>query len=393
MKLLLILEVHLCQKGDGKYYADRVVNKQFLDRYLQVFDEVYLCARTTKKDLKYQYDVNHKQVKIIPLPDFRGTKGLLKNIFKIKRIIKDAITNVDAIIYRAPTHLSLFTYKEVLKSKKPLAFEFMMAANKMIDGTGLIKNTLNSMIDAKAKKMCLSADGVSYVTENILQQSYPCKAILEPDNKEYFTESYSSIDLKEESFYLSKRRKIKEPIKIIHIGYMDSLRKGQDVLLKACKILKDKGYQYQLTLVGDGGQRTYFESLVNDLQIKEQVNFYGAVVDNEEKNNLLREHDLFVFPTQSEGLPRTIIEAMANSLCCIASSVDGIPELLEPEFLVQKITPEAFAEKMIEIIENREIIIKNGQRNYQHSLKYESSILQNKRKNFYQNLVNKVRRD
>ena len=47
----------------------------------------------------------------------------------------------------------------------------------------------------------------------------------------------------------------------------------------------------------------------------------------------LLESDLYLFPSESEGLPRGVIEAMACGLVCVASNISGIPELLPPEDL------------------------------------------------------------
>ena len=85
-------------------------------------------------------DVSGENIEFVELPDFKGIKGLIINLLEIKKILRGVISQVDCIIYRAPTHLSLFTYKEVLKQKKPLALEFMMAADKMVEGNNLINN-------------------------------------------------------------------------------------------------------------------------------------------------------------------------------------------------------------------------------------------------------------
>ena len=93
-----------------------------------------------------------------------------------------------------------------------------------------------------------------------------------------------------------------------------------------------------------------------------------------------------VFPTESEGLPRTIIEAMAVGLPCIYSPVDGVVELLDDEYLVEKRTPEAYSKKIEELLNDWEKMIKAGNENYNKALKYENSILNNKRQLFYKKL-------
>lgn len=390
MKALIVLENHFYEDKQKNIWCDRIVDYNFLKRYLEVFDKVVVAGRCQKissvGDKKLL--VSGENVEFIHLPEFIGAKGLIKNLYNIKKILRNGIRSTDCTIYRAPTHISLFTYKEVLKQHKPLALEFMMAADKMVEGTNIIKILTNKLIKKRAQKMCKKANGVSYVTEKILQNDYPCKAILDGESNEFFTSSYSTIDLEEKDFYKQKW-KIDEKIevfKIIHTGYMDSYRKGQDVLIKAVKKVKESGYNVELILIGDGKKRKEFEKLTCELQIEDIVKFKGLIKDKKEIIKNLREAHILVFPTQSEGLPRTLIEAMAQGLPCISSPVDGIPELLDDEFLIDYTDYEAYANKIIELITNWEKMKKISLQNYEKSQKYKKEVLMNKRKEFYEKL-------
>ena len=390
MKALVVLENHFFLDCNNSVWCDRVVDYNYLQRYLNVFDSIVLTGRTQKIDkTNNKLLVSGKNVEFIPMPEFKGAKGLLLNLLKIKKIIKEQIKQCDCAIYRAPTHLSLFTYKEVVKKKKTLALEFMMAANKMFDGKSIYKKIINKIIDKKAKKMCLKANGVSYVTEHVLQSKYPCKAILNnSNNKKYFTEVYSSIDLKEDMYYYPDWNVNNKPdvYNIIHTGYMDSYRKGQDVLIKALKIVVDKGFNVRLTFIGDGEKRNEFEKLCDDLELKNKVIFKGIIKDKKEILGILKQSHLFVFPTQSEGLPRTIIEAMSQGLPCISSPVDGIPELLDEEYLVDYYDYEKYAKKIIDLISDWKKMIKISKLNYEKSKKYEYKNLEQKRNVYYKKI-------
>lgn len=390
MKALVILENHFFLDSNSKVWCDRIVDYSYLQRYLEVFDSIILTGRTKIIDKieDKKLLVSGKNVEFVPLPDFKGAKGLILNLLKLKKIIRKTISMCDCAIYRAPTHLSLFTYKEVIKQKKPLVLEFMMAANKMFEGNGIVKIIINKIIDKKTKKMCLAANGVSYVTEYILQKEYPCRAIIEPNNKKYFTESYSSIDLNKKMYYKQNWDKKNKPkvFKIIHTGYMDSYRKGQDVLIKVLKILVEKGFNVKLTLIGDGEKRKEFEKLVDDYNLKNRVEFKGQIKNKSIILKHLRKSHFLVFPTKSEGLPRTIIEAMSQGLVCISSPVDGIPELLDEEYLINFNDIEGYANKIIELINNWGKCCLESQKNYNKSFKYNNEILNKRRINFYKKI-------
>lgn len=390
MKALIVLENHFFEDVNGRVWCDRVVDYNFLKRYLKVFEEIIVCGRMEKvqEEVKDKLLVSGEHVKVIGLPDFIGAKGLIKNLSKIKKILRGAIKETNCTIYRAPTHISLFTYKEVLKQKKVLALEFMMAADKMVEGDGFVSNLANKLIKKKAQKMCMKANGVSYVTERVLQEEYPCKAIKSKNTNEYFTENYSTIELKEEDYNSQNWDKDNKPeiFKIIHTGYMDSYRKGQDTLIKAIKEVTDKGYSVQVTLVGDGRKREEFENMVKEFNLKDVVKFAGLVKDKSKILELLHDSHMLVFPTHSEGLPRTIIEAMSQGLPCISSPVDGVPELVEENWLVDYNDVHGYANKIIEMISDWNKMIEISKNNFEKSKKYRKDVLDQKRTGFYQKI-------
>ena len=391
MTALIILENHFIKDKNGNVWCDRVVDYSYLNRYLSVFDEIVVCGRFSLSidDCSSKLLVSGKNVSFIEIPDFKGAKGLLKNIFKIRKIISKSIKSIDCCIMRAPTHLSFVAYKLLLKNKIPFAIEFMMAADKMVEGNGVISKIINSLLVWEAKKMCKLANGVSYVTEYKLQQIYPCSAVLKKSDKMYFTSSYSSIDLTDDMIYEQKWKKNNKPtkFKIVHTGYMDSYRKGQDVLLKAIKNVIDRGYKnIELILIGDGDKRKEFEKLTKELEIEKYVDFKGLIKSKDEIISILKACHIFVFPTHSEGLPRSLIEAMAVGLVCIASPVDGIPELLNEDNMIDYNDYVGYSNKIIEYIENWPAMIEVSKKNNRIVEKYKKNNLDQKRKEYYNHL-------
>lgn len=392
MKLLVVLESHFYVDQNGEVWCDRVIDYNFLKRYLNVFEEVIVCGRTDKEnDDKYKLKVTGKNVSFYKLPNFYGIKGLLTNYFKINKLLKKYVKDVDAVLYRVPTPLSLFTYKQVLRCNKVLAIEFMISADKMVEGKGLVNKIINDSINNIAKKICLKANGVSYVTEYTLQQKYPCKAIIQRSNSEsYFTASYSTIELDKKNINKQQWNKNNKPkvFHIIHTGYMDTYRKGQHILIKSLKKIRDNGYDVDLTLIGDGNKKKEFEKLAKDLNVYDYVNFLGLVKDKKIIFENLSKSHILAFPTEAEGLPRTIIEAMASGLPCISSPVDGIPELLDKEYLVNCNDINGYSQKIMYLIDNWEKMIKIGESNYNKAKMYEKTILDRKRNEFYINIYN-----
>jgi glycosyltransferase involved in cell wall biosynthesis len=108
-----------------------------------------------------------------------------------------------------------------------------------------------------------------------------------------------------------------------------SAEKGHAHLLRAFKVIIERGTDAELLLAGDGGLRESLEALSRELGLSEQVQFLGLVRDMPE---FLRSIDLSVLPSvEAEGLPLTILEAMATGLPVVATDVAGAREVIESE--------------------------------------------------------------
>ncbi len=83
-----------------------------------------------------------------------------------------------------------------------------------------------------------------------------------------------------------------------------------------------------LSFVGDGPERAALAQLATELGISARVEFAGH---RDDVARLLRDMDIFVLPSLSEGLSNTLLEAMAAGLPVVASDVGGNREIVESE--------------------------------------------------------------
>jgi glycosyltransferase involved in cell wall biosynthesis len=103
-------------------------------------------------------------------------------------------------------------------------------------------------------------------------------------------------------------------------------QKGQDVLLDAAALLRDRGLDFMIALAGDGSLRASLEARAARLGLSERVMFLGQV---EEIGPLLRAADVVVLPSRWEGLPLALLEALVRARPVVASEVGGVPEVIE----------------------------------------------------------------
>lgn len=101
-----------------------------------------------------------------------------------------------------------------------------------------------------------------------------------------------------------------------------SKRKNHQAVLRAAAKLQD----IQVLLCGWGDGQSELEALARELNISERVHFLGF---RQDVPAVLAAADAFVFPTLHEGLPVSLMEAMAAGLPCVVSNVRGNADLIE----------------------------------------------------------------
>jgi glycosyltransferase involved in cell wall biosynthesis len=118
------------------------------------------------------------------------------------------------------------------------------------------------------------------------------------------------------------------PRKKVRIGTVGRLvpAKAYGTLITAFKRLKEVGLSTELIFVGDGGERSKLELMAQDLGIAEDITFTGFQAD---VNRFLANFDIFVLSSIREGIPVSMLEAMAMSVSVVATRVGGIPEVIE----------------------------------------------------------------
>jgi glycosyltransferase involved in cell wall biosynthesis len=156
-------------------------------------------------------------------------------------------------------------------------------------------------------------------------------------------------------------------VRILFVGYIRP-EKGIEHLLYAVNQLA-AGIPWELEIVGPDefpGYRRRLDEIVAARGIRERVHWaryssYGKPVFDR-----MRAADIFVLPTLSEGTPHVLVEARANSLPCISTTVGGVPSTVEHEYdalLVPPKNPGALAraiERLVRDGELRRSLIRNG---------------------------------
>lgn len=117
--------------------------------------------------------------------------------------------------------------------------------------------------------------------------------------------------------------------RIVSIGRLCE-QKGQMILLKAIKELKQEGIDVQLDLIGGGELKEPLEQYCNDYDLLANVKFHGWLSGDQIKEVIDGSCGL-VLPSFAEGLPVVIMEAYARNRPVISTYIAAIPELVKPK--------------------------------------------------------------
>lgn len=116
-----------------------------------------------------------------------------------------------------------------------------------------------------------------------------------------------------------------DSLTLLHIGRFNA-QKNHNKLLHVFQKLHSAHPGCRLRLIGDGELRPETEALARELGIQDYVEFLGLQSD---VHPYLHEADIFVLPSDYEGMPMTIIEAMGTGLPIAATAVGGVPDMLK----------------------------------------------------------------
>lgn len=391
MIALVAVDGQLLKTQDGRVWTKTLYGYEFWKRYLSVFDEIHVVSRmkdATESEVLGFLESSGERVSFKPLPMAIGMKEYLKQWRKFSRAAKKAVEGEICAVVRVPSVSNVFIEREVKKAGIPYVVEVI------VDPENAYEENIGARIlfSHLLKKSVQRANGVSYVTQYALQEKYPAYSRTHPDDNTHFETYYSSIVLKPEYFYRNRNYvNHQKRYKIIHTANnFGNYVKGHKEVILTLKRLRDDGYDVSVEFIGDGPKREEFEEFAKNNGVANHVVFTGLLSSGSAVREHLINADLFLFPSKAEGLPRAIIEAMAVGLPCISTPVNGIPELLEPEFLFAPSDVTGFATKVEELIDNPNKMNEVSARNLEKAKEYTEEILTIRRNEFYKRLIKQV---
>ncbi|WP_414047245.1 glycosyltransferase [Macrococcus equi] len=348
-------------------------------RYLKYFDEIIVAGRCVHTNCNKGLDLSSgKNVEHIELKNIDSIKDF-KNRKNVKEIIEAKIKDekISLIIARLPSSYGLIAIKIAKKLNIPFVIEMVGDPFDAYWNHGKLIGKIYAPISYfQYRKVFKEAKYCIFVTENYLQKKYVSKELL-------VTENISNVNLEIGSKHLKKEiLNLNKPIEIGLIGSYSSKYKGIDTAIEAIYLLNKSGKNTKLNILGSGDKK-YFNSLIKKLNIEEKVVFTPSKSSGNEVFEWLRNMDVYIQPSLTEGLPRALIEAMSVGLPAVGTSVGGIPELIDEKMLIDKNNHKQLSTKINELLTNNDLYIEQSNRNRKKSLEFTKENLLVKRNLFW----------
>jgi glycosyltransferase involved in cell wall biosynthesis len=364
MKLVVAIEHHFVETG-GRIYTALSFGYEYWKEYLEVFDEVYVLARVGYSDVvpKDHFVADGPGVKFIYVPDYLGIPqfliylpGVFVAAFRAARLGTCFILrsgNVCTALWLCLKLLGKPYSREVQGYIEEGIIQFTR------HNYPLIGRAIARVSDHLARVQARGAFCASYVSQ-FCRSLYPTK---NPDREFVF----SSVRLTKELLRgpRSEDDFKHKPFHVLSVGRLE-LEKGHHILVEAAHILRMRGVEdWRMKIVGGGRQLNPLREKVEKLDLDSYVEIVGPVQYGEHLFEYLDGADLFVLPSLTEGMPRSLIEAMARGLPAIGSRTGGTIELLSDSQLVVPGQSTLLAEAIASRIGRFDKLAANSRKNFE----------------------------
>lgn len=362
MNLAFYYHIPIIKKGNALYCPGFL--GVFLDSLALEVDKLTLVMHESISKQDSNYKLKQKNISFVSLGE---KKSAWNRMLFHKSVLKDklnSITDCDVILVRSPSPLAPY-FKRYLKQTK-LAY---LVVGDYQESAKLMK--MLSFRDLIVKGFMMFND---HLFLNQLKKNHTIvnsRALFQKHKKNTKNLDFvKTTTLSKKDFFDREDTCLGDKINILYTGRIE-WGKGLSELIYAFSEIKKANNNLHLNIVGweDNTKKPVENKLKKiscELNIEDCTTFHGFKNVGSELNEMYRMADIYILPSYHEGFPRTIWEAMANSLPVICTSVGSIPLELANEqdaLIIKEKSVKEIKEAINKIINNpnlRKCLIKNG---------------------------------
>ncbi|MCW3110505.1 MAG: glycosyltransferase [Segetibacter sp.] len=314
MKLGIISDCIHYKTPDGKIGTENHILLRQLQALCSFYSETLICCPFEEYDPSKVISIYPgKNIQFTPVPvvggdTFKAKLKLVTAVSKWWRAYKKIDRFSDVVYQRFPNNLNI-----------PAFFYFRSKGKKVFATyTGTWNAYRSEPATYRFQRWLLNNyfQGPVWVYSNQLT-----------DNKRIFSgfsPSYSAAEWDEESLQVQNRieRLEKEGLplfRLITVGTLISY-KNQKGIVKSCLLLKQQGFPFSLTIVGDGPMRAELENLVEKSGLQKEIKLVGKKKYSELRE-LYRQHDFVVQAPLSEGFGKVPVEGFFHGVIPVNNNI------------------------------------------------------------------------
>jgi phosphatidylinositol alpha-1,6-mannosyltransferase len=381
--LLFTHEQHVVRCRGGYYNPAGMIGYEALRNYLHTIPRavVVLRCRQAEQIEAGWLRVDGEGIDVHPLPEFGSLGTMVRGLPRLLKALWTAVDRADRYVVRLPGPTGFLVAVFVLLRGHRYGVEMAGAYDEdlqqLLVERRLGPGWLGPVIDRLVGFVVRRAVTVGY-RSHYLRRRYPT---FRRDREWVF----SGAQLTEE--VISRPRPAssftRRPFRIASIGRI-AIGKGYPLLVQAFDRLRRRvSVPLEMEIIGDGDEMEKVRSEVARLGLTEEVALPGRVPWGEELFGRLDRAHLFVLPSVSDGMPRSLIEAMARGMPVVSTRVGGIPELVDSQYLVPPDDAEALIERIAPLIGSAAELAEMSRRSFDRSREHWPDVLDRAKRGFW----------
>ena len=277
--------------------------------------QMFACTSLVNSNLKDKVD----WILIDTTATTNLKRSFLNRLFKsILRLLKASyyliFFKIDVVMAFCSSGNSFLEKGYVLKFSKFLGKQTIIAPR-----SGHLIDDINKNEKFKKKVLTILNSCDTIICQGSFWKSFFVNELMQPKHKLKIIHNWINAEN-----YHNNKNKVNKPINILFLGWVDE-NKGIWDIYKAVSILKRN--DYKINIAGNGMDFQKLSKVILENTLQDRIKLLDWV-HGKQKLNLLNEADIFILPSYREGLPNSLLEAMASRCAIITTNVGAIPDII-----------------------------------------------------------------
>lgn len=332
MTLGILYHMPFWQAADGSLWESEGSFARYVDSLAPYFDEVVLSVPVFDRPQAVGSRVRASNVRLAPLPYFPGPRQFYPMLPRITGRLKAWVAECDVIHLRVPTPAAIFAFRSAMRMHKPVFLLVVGDYEALVPHLpyrGIKKSVFGAYVAFEEWALRHMVSRVLTFTNGAaLRRKH------EMHGRRIVETKTTTLSLQD----IGNRADVAPSgsIRALTVSRIDP-RKGLRSLPGAIAQLVGEGINVSLDIVGPtigligDDERDAIAREAETRGVGDRVKLVGAV-PLDRLMSMYRDYDIFILPTQpGEGIPRVLLEAMANGLPIITTNVSGIASLITHE--------------------------------------------------------------